>query len=130
MRFSLLAASVVALLALSACPSRSSSDTDPDSGDHGSGRGASGSGVTAYCAHAVECGGKLFATKDDCIKAATSHWGTCRVAQLDTFGRCMAKVSCDRWNPDNYVPESTPCAAEYRALSTAPSCSSAGPAAH
>ena len=82
------------------------------------------SGLERYCEAYKECGGRYYATADDCVEASVNYWGSCpsRRDALDAFGDCMTGVSCDDYNPDTYNPSSTECAQEWSDLGESDPC--------
>lgn len=119
-------------LALTACGSEPPTTTDSgatnsDSGvvaDSGDSGGSGLFGLQRYCQAYKDCGGTYYATAQDCVDASLDYWGSCpsRRDALDTFGECMADVSCDSYNPDTYNPNNTECSAQWSAIAQANAC--------
>lgn len=80
-------------------------------------------GLEAFCRRFVECGGTTYDAQS-CVDTSYEYWGSCpsRAAALDTFGSCMAELSCDDWSPDTYDPNSTVCAQQWADLSNSAPC--------
>jgi hypothetical protein len=108
------------LLALPACGGGGGGGDD-DGGGAGGGDddSSAASGLEAFCAHYLECGGTYYASAQACVDASLAYWTACRRPELDAFGECMKDLDCATWNPDAYNPASTPCASEYQDLAAA-----------
>jgi hypothetical protein len=93
------------------------SAAEPARDDDGDSSGPTApTGLEGFCEHSQECGSTYYEDAEACVEASEGYWGACRRPELDAFGDCMMKVSCDDFNPDAFNPNATPCASEWKAI--------------